>query len=63
MGSGWRWRGGPGDLAFGSSHREGVGRTLMGAGGEGGWAGRTPTEQQGEEAAQKQLILLVELFL
>lgn len=44
---------------------ESVGKNLLGAeeGRRGGGAGRTPTELQGEEEAQKQLILLLELFL
>lgn len=36
---------------------------MLGGEGEGKWGERTLAEPQGEEKAQKQLILLVELFL
>lgn len=43
-------------------HR-GLERNLLGGEGERKWGERTPTEPQGEGKTQKQLILLVELFL
>lgn len=42
---------------------EGLERNLLEEREEGKWGERTPTEPQGEEKAQKQLILRVELFL